>query len=467
MSLLGWVVAFGVLLVITSVTSGWIRRGPITSFAIYLVAGVMAGPAILSLSRITFDGESAGWLRAATEAGLVVSLFITGLKLRVPFSHAGWRGAGRLAMPGMLLTIGGLVAFAHVAFGWPWPLALALAAILSPTDPVLASLVSVDDARDDDDLRVTLSGEAGLNDGTALPFLLLALALMGATDHGVDLWVHWAAVDLVWDCLGGVALGFAIGWGVGFLGTHLRHAAQDVAPSDVLALGIMGLAYGGAELMHASGFLAAFAAGVGLRRIELRVARTHPDEQPERRDEPDDDHTGTTPSELLVRPNERSTAGNEHPSQTVGWVVSDALSFGDTMERLIGAGLVFIVGVAVIPVLSWSGVLVAAVLFFVIRPVSAWLSTAGLRAPWQRRLLMGWFGIRGLGSLNYLAYALTHGLEGRAGTALSDAVLTVVALSILVHGVTTTPLMTWRARALERKNRSDDDKPQDARPGPR
>jgi NhaP-type Na+/H+ or K+/H+ antiporter len=467
MSLLGWVVAFGALLVVTSVTSGWIRRGPITSFAVYLVAGVLAGPAMLALAHMPLDRENAEWLRAATETGLVVSLFITGLKLRVPFSHPGWRAAGRLAVPGMLLTIGGLVAFAHVVLAWPWPIALALAAILSPTDPVLANLVSVDDARDDDDLRVTLSGEAGLNDGTALPFLLLALIFLGSNEPGADAWVHWAAVDLLWDWLGGIALGFAIGWGVGFLGTHLRHVAQDVAPSDVLALGIMGLAYGGAELVHASGFLAAFAAGVGLRRIELRVARKHPDAQPARGDEHGADHAGTTPSELLVRPNERSTADNEHPSQTVGWVVSDALSFGDTVERLIGAGLVFIVGVAVIPAFSWSGVLVAAALFFVIRPASAWLSTAGLRAPWQRRLLMGWFGIRGLGSLNYLAYALTHGLDGHAGTMLAEAVLTVVALSILVHGVTTTPLMTWRARALARKVRSDDDKRQDVRPGSR
>jgi len=449
MGYFAWIVFIGVLLVATSMAAGVIRRGPITSFAVYLAAGVAVGPSLLGFARVSFDHDNASWLRAVTETGLVVSLFITGLKLRVPFRHGGWMTAVRLAVPGMLLTIAGIAVFVHLALGWSWPLALALAAILSPTDPVLANLVSVDDARDDDALRVALSGEAGLNDGTALPFLLLALALLTAHDVGADLWVHWLGVDLAWEWLAGIGLGFAIGWLVGYAGTHMRHVTQDVAPSDFLALGIMALAYGGAELLHASGFLAAFAAGVGLRRVELRVAAEHSAQSDD--DSPVD---GTTaPAELLVRPNERSTAGTDHPVQTVGWVVSDALSFGDTIERLIGALLVFVVGVAVLPAFSWAGAMVALVLFMGIRPVSVWVSTIRDRLPWQRRLLLGWFGIRGLGSLNYLTYALTHGLAGRDGDDLATIVLTVVALSIFVHGMTTTPLMTWRGRVIERRHR--------------
>jgi NhaP-type Na+/H+ or K+/H+ antiporter len=134
-------------------------------------------------------------------------------------------------------------------------------------------------------------------------------------------------------------------------------------------------------------------------------------------------------------------------------VVSDALSFGDTIERLIGAMLVFVVGVAVLPAFSWTGALVALVLFIGIRPISVWVSTFRDGLPWQRRLLLGWFGIRGLGSLNYLAYALTHGLADRDGDDLATVALTVVALSIFIHGVTTTPLMDWRGKALERQRR--------------
>jgi NhaP-type Na+/H+ or K+/H+ antiporter len=451
MGYFAWILFIGGLLVTTSMAAGVIRRGPITSFAVYLAAGVAAGPAILGVARLSFDHDNAQWLRSLTETGLVVSLFITGLKLRVPFRHGSWRTAVRLAVPAMLLTIGGITVFVHAALGWSWPLALALAAILSPTDPVLANLVSVDDARDDDALRVALSGEAGLNDGTALPFLLLALGLMLAHTGDTNLWIHWIGVDVAWGWLAGAGLGFAVGWLVGHAGTHLRHVTKDVAPSDFLALGIMALAYAGAELLHASGFLAAFAAGVGLRRVEVRVAVRHSAESA------NDDVAadgGTNPAELLVRPNERSTAGNDHPLQTVGWVVSDALSFGDTIERLIGALLVFVVGVAVWPAFSGAGALVALVLFVGIRPASVWLSTVSEGLPWQRRLLMGWFGIRGLGSLNYLAYALTHGLVGRNGEDLATVVLTVVALSVFIHGVTTTPLMDWRGRVLERRRKT-------------
>lgn len=442
MSILGWIIFFSTLLALTSTAAGWIRRGPITSFAVYLVAGVIVGPAVLGYMHVGFDATNATWLRPVTEAGLVVSLFITGLKLRIPWRHRAWRTALRLALPAMLLTIAGVALATHALLGWPWPVALAIAAMVSPTDPVLASLVSVDDARDDDAMRVALSGEAGLNDGTALPFLLLALALV-AQSPSPGLWAHWVTWELLWECSVGLLFGLLVGWLMGYVGTHLRHAAQDVAPSDFLALGIMGLAYGGAELLHASGFLAAFAAGVGLRRVERAVTDRHTAPMKEAASD-----EGTAPAELLVRPNERSTAGIDHPAHTVGWMVSDALSFGDTMERLIGGALVFLVGVAAWPSFSGAGIGLAGLLFVVIRPLSVWAATVGEGLPWQRRLLLGWFGIRGLGSLNYLAFALTHGLGGPLGHMVMEAVITVVTLSILFHGITATPLMNWRARAL-------------------
>lgn len=453
---LGWIIFFGTLLVATSASAGVIRRSPITSFAVYLAAGAIVGPGLLGIATIAFDAESTEWLRPATEMGMVVSLFITGLKLRLPFNDPGWRMALRLAIPGMLLTVGGLCLAGHLAFGWPWPLALALAAMLAPTDPVLASLVSVDDARDDDALRVGLSGEAGLNDGTALPFLILALAWMtGQIESDDGFWTHWFTIAFAWDWLGGLLVGFVIGWGLGHIGTRLRHVAQGVAPSDLLALGLMALAYAVAEALHGSGFLAAFAAGVGLRRVELGVTHGHPpvDEAADRAD----GHHARAPAEFLVNPNERTTAEAEHPAQAVGWVVSDALSFGETMERLIGAAMVFLAGVAVLPYFTLQGAMFAVALFFVVRPAAVWLSTLGSGAPWQRRLLFGWFGIRGLGSLNYLAYASTHGLAGEQARIAAGSVLTVVALSVLAHGATTTPLMNWRARALARRSRSRDD----------
>ncbi|KJV34795.1 cation:proton antiporter [Luteibacter yeojuensis] len=447
MHALGWLLFASGLLLLTSFLSGWIRRGPVTTFALYLAGGILVGPGVLGLTHLTSNAEHIHWLRVVSEAAMVVSLFITGLKLRLPFRHGGWRMALRLALPAMLLTATGVAMLVHYALGWPFAWALALAAIVSPTDPVLASLVSVDDARDDDALRVALSGEAGLNDATALRLLLLALALMLPGATLVEVWVHWLTADVFWGLIAGIAIGLVGGWGLGYLGTHLRHATRDVAPSDFLALGIMIGVYALAESVHASGFLAAFAAGVGLRRVELRVSE-HIAGDPQT--EPMD----LTPAEMQVNPNERAVAAIEHPGQTVGWVVSDALSFGETVERLIAATLVLVVGVVAIPALHWSGVALAAALMLGIRPVAVWLSTIGSNVPWQRRLLIGWFGVRGLGTLNYLAFAMGHGLDEKLPAMLESIAITVVTASVLAHGMSVTPLMRWREAMLEAHTKS-------------
>jgi len=447
MSTLWWFVLIGALLLATSFLSGWIRRGPVTAFAIFLVVGALLGPGALGLVALPASPRNVHWLHVAAETALVVSLFVTGLKLRIPFRDPGWRMALRLALPAMVLTAAGVVVIAHVGLGWPFAAALALAAIVSPTDPVLASLVSVDDARDDDALRVALSGEAGLNDGTALPLLFLALALMQSTAGTSGVVVHWFAVDVLWGLAGGLLIGFLGGWGLGYVGTHLRHAMREVAPSDFLAIGIMVVVYALAKLVDASGFLAAFAAGVGLRRVEwLLTTRTDPS------DEHDD--SGDEPAETRVNPNERSRSTAERPGESVGWVVSDALSFGETVERLIAFALVLAVGIAVVPVASASGAWIALALIVVVRPFSVWIATIGSGVPWQRRVLIGWFGIRGLGSLNYLAFAIVSGFTGASEGALVGIVLTVVAVSIIAHGVTVTPLMNWRQRAIDAKRQS-------------
>jgi len=441
MPTLGWLTFAALLLLASSFLSGWIRRAPITTFAVYLLAGIVVGPGILDLAHLTLSPDHARVLRAASEAAMVCSLFVTGLKLRVHFRDKAWRVALRLAVGGMVLTAAAVTGAAMAWLHYPLAWALALAAIVSPTDPVLASLVSVDDARDDDGLRVAISGEAGLNDATALPLLVLALMLTGQQPAPFDSIGGWLGIGVLWGLAAGLVIGLAGGWGLGYVGTHLRHATRDVAPSDFLALGIMIGVYALAESLHASGFLAAFAAGVGLRRVELDLSKRSSGEEAT-------DAVDTEPAETLVRPNERGSATVEHAGHSVGWVVSDALSFGGTMERLIAAGIVLAVGIAALPALSWVGLGVAAALMLVIRPLAVWVCTIGTGIPWQRKLLIGWFGIRGLGSLNYLAFAIVMGLHGPQLPHLQGVVITVVAISILVHGISVTPLMRWRERKL-------------------
>ncbi|PLR37623.1 sodium:proton antiporter [Chimaeribacter coloradensis] len=438
MDFLGWTAATGGLLLIMSLASGWISRSPVSTFGLYLAAGILCGPWALDLLRIDVVDHSE-LVGRVTEIAMAASLFITGLKLRLPFKTRSWRMGARLAFPAMLLTVGGVTAAAHYMLGFDWPLALAFGAIVAPTDPVLASLISVNDASDNDDLRVALSSEAGMNDGSALPILILAMMLLtsGGALTGTE-WRHWALVDVLWAVLGGLGIGFVMGRLVGLLATLLRSKQHDVAPNDFLALALIALSYAAAQSLEASGFLAAFAAGVGLRRAEIKVISRHPPEEIS-------DNDTYPPAEELVNPNQRHMINDSGPAHSVGLVVGDALAFGDIMERIFAAAIVIVLGITLAQHWDYQGLLMAAMLFIVIRPLSVWIVSMGTGTPALRRWLLGWLGIRGIGSINYIAYAYTHGLgNGPDATRMVDIAFTVIAASVIVHGITVTPLLNLR-----------------------
>src|SRR5471030_1566125 len=448
MSFLGWTAAVGGLLLLMSLASGWIHRSPVTSFGLYLAAGVACGPWALDLLHIDIVAHSALTGRL-TEIAMAASLFITGLKLRIPFRDHGWRIGARLAFPGMLLTVAGITVVAHYLTSLSWPMALAFGAIVAPTDPVLASLISVNDASDSDNLRVSLSSEAGMNDGSALPILMLALLLMNTTEPLTYLQIgHWALVDVLWALLGGLGIGYSLGRLIGLLATHFRHAQGDIAPSDFIALALIALSYAAAQSLDASGFLAAFAAGVGLRSAEVRVVTLNP---------PDDLTEGTRPppAEGMVNPHTRHSMSAERPTNSIGLMVGDALSFGDTIERLFAAGIVMVLGITLAEHWEPMGLVFAALLFIVIRPLSVYITTFGMRVPRGRRLMIGWVGIRGIGSMNYIAYAYTHGLQGAEAGYMTNIAFTVIVASVVVHGLTVSPVMHWRQARREAMQEQD------------
>lgn len=450
MGFLSWTAATGALLLLMSLASGWINRGPLTTFTLYLIAGVVCGPWVLDLLHIDIAAHSV--LTAhLTEIAMAASLFITGLKLRLPLRNPGWRLGLRLAFPGMLLTVAGMSLAAHYLAGLSWPYALAFSAIVAPTDPVLASLISVNDARDDDNLRVSLSSEAGMNDGTALPLLILAVTLLTTQQPlSAELLTHWALKDVLWAIVGGLGIGFVLGRFVGQYVTHLRHAHQDVAPNDFLALALIALSYAAAQTLDASGFLAAFAAGVGLRRAEVRVISRQPADA-------FDDSEHRPPAELLVNPHIRHDSFKPDPARSVGLVVGDALSFGDTVERLFAAGIIIVLGVTLAQHWDPLGLVMAAVLFIVVRPVAVWLGTTGIKVPWQQKLIIGWLGIRGIGSINYIAWAYTHGVAGPEMTRMANIAFTLIVASVILHGISVTPLLNWRqARITARQQKEQE-----------
>lgn len=452
MGLTGWIAACGVLLMLAALASGWIRRLPITSFWLFLGAGIAGGPWFMNQAWLDVTLHP-HWLALASELTLVVSLFIGGLKLRMGFRHVAWRTAWRLAFPAMLLCVAGVAGAMHWIFGTSWPLALLCAAMIAPTDPVLASMVSVGDATDRDAMRGGLSGEAGLNDGAALPFLILALLLMHDADASSAAALgHWFAANILWSLPAGLAIGGIMGWGLGLLGTRVKSITNDTAPSDFLAMAIVMLSYAAAEWLGASTFLAAFAAGVGLRRAEMMIVSAH---QPKQRvpspDTPDTDNGVYMPAEFQLDPAKKKTR-KVGPAESIGLVVFDALSFGDTLERILAASLVFVTGAALARHWSLQAIAVALLLFCLIRPCSVYLALIGSGVPRPRRLLMGWLGVRGIGTINYLAYALTHGLEGDDAAMVTALAITTVVLSVVLHGATAQPLMAWRRRKLSERN---------------
>lgn len=448
MGFLGWTAATGGLLLLMSLASNWINRGPVTSFALYLAAGIACGPWVMDILHIDIAAH-AELTKNLTEIAMAASLFITGLKLRLPLRSQGWRMGLRLAFPGMLLTVAGVTLAAHYLAHLSWPLALAFGAIVAPTDPVLASLISVNDARDDDNLRVSLSSEAGMNDGTALPLLMLSIILLTSTEPLSMLELgHWALKDVLWAIPGGLGIGFLLGRFVGQYATHLRHRHQDVAPNDFLALALIALSYTAALALGASGFLAAFAAGVGLRRAEVRVTNRQPAEVFQ-------DSDNRPPAEVLVNPHIRHGAGETNPASSVGLVVGDALSFGDTIERLFAAGIIIVLGITLAQHWDPTGLLMAALLFLVIRPLSVWIATIGMHAPRGQRLILGWLGIRGIGSINYIAWAYTHGAAGDEMSRMANIAFTLIVTSVVIHGISVTPLLNWRqVRIAARKKTS-------------
>jgi NhaP-type Na+/H+ or K+/H+ antiporter len=452
-SFLGWMALAGGLLLFMALSSAWIRNLPISTSAIYLALGVAIGPLGFDWLRVDL-GQEVGWLERLTEVAVIVALFVGGLKLRLPLRDPAWVAARQLGGPTMLVTIAGVAVSAMLMLGLSPATGLLLGAVLAPTDPVLAGTVKVSSAGDHDRMRYGLSGEAGLNDGAAFPFVIFGL--LWAQHGGPGDWItEWALHRLLWAVPAGLLMGFLLGRGVGRLAIWLRSHQQDTgAPSDFLALALIALSYAAAESVGALGFLATFAAGVGLRHAELHVSRESPppDELKNSiRKGKGSAATGMSvqnpPAEALVGASVEAEALKE-PTVAAGVLVAETISFGDTAERLLEVLLVVLVGVLLSSHWDARAVPLALLLFLVIRPLATLALLAGTPTTKAQRWLMGWFGIRGIGSLYYLSYALTHGLTGAEASDLAGLTISVVALSILVHGTSARALLARYERTL-------------------
>ena len=392
-----------------------VTRLPLSPAVVYLAVGWVAGALVHATVQTPPTAPArADMLVVITEIAVLISLFAVGLQLRVPWTFEGWRVALVLAGGTMVAT----VALATLAGAWlmpglGWAGALLLAGLLAPTDPVLASEVQIRSRHDRDAVRVALTAEGGLNDATALPVVMLALGLLGIGDLGPGS-TRWLWHDLAWPIAGGALLGWAFGRVLGRAVHALQRHGHGLGWDELMYLGIITVAYGLSRLTETSAFLFVFAAALGLFRHSPRAVASLA-------------RAGVEPDELADR----------------------LLAFGHRCGRLVEVVMVLLLGFAM-PWVRWRGepLVYASLLLLAIGPLSVFLTIPGRALPGAQRRIVAWFGIRGIGSLFYLALVLDSGLSPALAADLVDATLPAIALSIVLHGMSATPLM-----ALQRRHR--------------
>jgi sodium/hydrogen antiporter len=325
---------------------------------------------------------------------VIVGLFGTGLRIDKVAGLRKWRATTRLLAFAMPASIAALALLGWLGAGMTFAGALLLGAVLSPTDPVLAGDVQVGRPTEGGEhpVRFTLTTEAGLNDGLAFPFVHLALAL-ALTGFSAEMIGEWLWRDLLYRVVVGVVAGIAMGTLLAnVLFVYPRRNSLANTRSGVIALAAVLVTYGVTELAEGYGFIAAFVAGLTLRRSESRHefhARLH--------------------------------------------------DFIESIEHALTAMLLIALGAALpalLPALTWPGAAIAIAFLLVLRPLIGWFSLGGqCFVTGGERLVVAFYGVRGIGSVYYLAYA------GSNAELINEAELWAIVsftilLSTLLHGFT-------------------------------
>jgi NhaP-type Na+/H+ or K+/H+ antiporter len=377
------------------------RRSMLTAPMLYVAIGALIF--LLPWAPTLPDIIDNVWLpKRLTELGVIIALTSAGLKLNRPFARETWKISWRLLAITMPLTIAATAVAGWWATGLVPATALLFGAVIAPTDPVLASTVQTTSPGkpDDSSVRVALTTEAGLNDGLAFPFTNLAIALAAAGPGSTDWIVGWLLVDVVYKIIVGTLAGAVSGWLIGALLFRLpatKHLAKTMTGVAVLSLTLV--TYGAAELLSSYGFIAVFVAACVFRQFEC----------------------------------------SHEYHKTLHEVSEEA-------ERVLAAVLMLLIGAysvsGLMTHLTPSMWLLAAVVVFVIRPIAGMIGLVGTDLPRRKRGAISFFGIRGIGSIYYLAYGIHH-TDFPGATVVWALVVAIVIISVIVHGITARPVMAW------------------------
>ena len=400
-----------------------LRNMPLSMPMVFLGSGMLAFTLLPDLPSPD-PVQYADFTTHLTEVCVIISLMGAGLALDRPFRWRGWTTTWRLLGIVMPLCILVMTLLGLWVLGLGLAAAILVAAAIAPTDPVLASEVQVgkpadtEDDPDEDEVRFALTSEAGLNDGLAFPFVYLAIliSLVGASPEA---WLgEWLGLDVLWRTLAGVLIGF----GTGKLLSLIFFAAKGKSfrlsehSEGFVALAATFLAYGAAEMVEGYGFVAVFLCALTIRSAE-----------------------------------------HNHSYHQV------LHSYVEQLERLMTVVILVLLGGAIarglLEGIGWLELLVAFAFLLLVRPLAGWLGLMGGKTGPRERLAISYFGIRGIGSLYYVAYALSHGNFDAEARDLWALIGLVVALSIVVHGATTAPIMNRldRLRAAEARKQHGDE----------
>lgn len=348
-----------------------------------------------------------------TEFVVIIALMGAGLKIDRVFRWHDWAVTWRLLAITMPTSILAITLLGFWALGLPWAIALLLGASLAPTDPVLASDIQVGPpkAGDEDEVRFGLTSEAGLNDGLAFPFVHLAIVLAAAAGT-TQPWIgEWLTYRVLWEVGAGIGGGWLIGRLFGWLTFHVSAESKLAQTGDgLIALAATCVSYGFTEIIHSYGFLAVFVTALTFRS-------TH----------------------------------REHDFH------HDMHDVTEQIERLAMMVLLLLFGGALVSGLlspvTWADIGAALIILLIIRPLAGLTGLVGLKADRTEKLTLAFFGIRGVGSIYYLAFGLNH-IDQANGDRLWGLVGLVVLFSIVLHGLTVTPIM----RSLDRQQGRNPDR---------
>ncbi|MFI7491133.1 cation:proton antiporter [Micromonospora echinaurantiaca] len=369
--------AFAAVLLLAVLLSSLAHRSILSTAVLFLIAGFVLGPETTGVLDITADAPIVSTL---AELALFTVLFTDGMRVGWADLRSAWRLPGRALGWGLPLTLLITALLAHYVAGLDWPEALLLGAILAPTDPVFAAAL-VGNERVPGRLRHLLNVESGINDGLALPFVILFLAVAaGSGDLHLD--------ELGMELLLGLVIGVAVPWLALWLERRrFFSASTQYEPLNGVAIGLLVLALG--QVTHANLFLAAFAAGVTVATFGERQRESF-------------EHFGELIAELF---------------KLVALLVFGALISFEFLGEI-----------------AWTGWIFAVLAIVAARPLALAVSFLGSHLSRTEQFAAMWFGPKGFASVVYGLLVLEAGIP--AGDEVFHLVALTVVLSIVAHSST-------------------------------